>query len=66
MDKETVWKKFQCGGGARWTETKVFGSTVENSICNFSGCNCKTQVKIIGTTTDINEAREWFKRPAKR
>jgi len=62
MTKPTVWKKFECGGGARWVsvteDPALFGDT-----CNFSGCNCNTKVKNAGSTTDRTEAANWFRKP---
>jgi hypothetical protein len=57
---ETVWMKFECGGGARWTSTC---EDYAGKVCCFSGCNCGTVVKLTGKTTDRSEASAWFRRP---
>ncbi len=57
--RETTWIKFECGGGSRWTST---GVQPDRGPCNFSGCNCKTQFKAVGTTTSRDEAASWFHR----
>ena len=52
---DAIWMKFECGAGSRWV------STTENStgdICDFSGCNCGTQVKFMGDTENRSEI--WF------
>jgi hypothetical protein len=63
--KPTVWVKFECGGGARWTSIKgPMGTNYAGEVCCFSGCNCGTKVRRIGETADRDEAHDWFRRPA--
>ena len=59
-DNPTVWKKFECGAGARWTSAY---EDYAGKVCCFSGCNCGTLVKLAGETSDLNEAADWFRRP---
>lgn len=59
-DKPTTWMKFECSGGARWTSTT---QDYADEVCTFSGCNCGTKVRKVGTTTSRDEASAWFKRP---
>lgn len=59
---KTKWTKFKCGGGARWTSVM---HDYTDEICSFSGCNCGTKVKNMGTTTNVNEASAWFRIPSK-
>lgn len=56
--KPTVWQKFECGNGSRFTSVTHDHS---NEVCSFSGCNCNTHVKLIGTTRDYIEASNWLK-----
>jgi hypothetical protein len=60
-EQETVWMMFECGNGSRWTSTC---EDYHGEECNFSGCNCETSVKKIGTTMDGTVAAKWFRRPA--
>ena len=60
LPEETVWMKFECGGGARWTSTY---HNYSGEVCSFSGCNCGTLVKLAGKTSDRSEAGDWFRRP---
>jgi hypothetical protein len=65
---ETVWEKWQCGGGARWTSVHN-SPPVENlrgTICNFSGCNCGTKVTHQGYAFTVEDASNWFYRPVKQ
>ena len=59
--KPTVWTKWECSGGSRWTSAHVH--EVEGSICCFSGCNCGSVIRVVGKTSDVNEASEWFREP---
>ena len=59
-----VWIKYRCFKGAQFTAVK--GGTCEipdKSRCEFSGCNTKHQVRVIGETSDRNEAHNWFHSP---
>ena len=58
--KPTVWRKYQCGGGARWTSTN---EELDGTICNFSGCNCLTTVRKVGYAHSVDELDGWFRRP---
>lgn len=60
----TVWYKYRCGGGAQWTTTHEV-TDARFQMCNFSGCNCNTRIKLEGQTQDVNEASAWFKRPVR-
>lgn len=63
----TVWQKWQCGGGARWTSVigSPFNENLTGTICNFSGCNCGTKITDAGHA-NREEAGKWFRRPSKR
>jgi hypothetical protein len=50
-----IWMKFECGAGSRWTSTT---EDYSGYVCNFSGCNCGTRVKLVGDTDNVHE--EWF------
>lgn len=63
---QTIWFKYRCGGGARWTTIFPPGHMLEEfDVCTFSGCHCGTKAELVGTTTDRNEASDWFRRPAR-
>jgi hypothetical protein len=67
MKETTVWRKWECGGGSRWTTVVgiPYSDNLENTICNFSGCGCKTAVHGQGFT-DRSGAVAWFRRNAPR
>ena len=65
MLKPVMWKKFECGGGARWTSA-CDDPAYNGETCNFSGCGCGTKVRRVGDTFDRQEAYDWFRRPSKR
>ena len=58
--KYSIWNKWECGGGSRWTTPGPGGTNHEGTVCNVSGCNCNTLVKGMGQACDLDEAREWF------
>ena len=64
MIKPTVWNMMECPGNARWTEPdgSPFADGPE-SVCTTSGCECGGRVKLVGQTTDGDEAAKWFRRP---
>jgi hypothetical protein len=62
--KTTVWHKFQCPGGNRWTSTLTPGtSDPTGQKCEFSGCNCNGIVTYEGQTIELNDAHKWFRQP---
>jgi hypothetical protein len=59
--KYSIWNKWECGGGSRWTTPATAGGTYyEGTVCNVSGCNCNTLVKGKGQACNLDDAREWF------
>jgi hypothetical protein len=58
---DTVWYKYECGGGCRWTTIHEVTDAKEQK-CNFSGCGCGTNIKLKGQTQDRHEAYVWFRR----
>ena len=59
-----TWLKYRCYKGAQFTAVK--GGICEipdKSRCVFSGCTTKHQVRIVGETSDRNEAHNWFNNP---
>jgi len=63
ISEETVWTKYECGGGARWTSARRWLDERAGEICNFSGCGCNTPIRIAGRTSNRGEASAWFRRP---
>lgn len=61
--KYSIWNKWECGAGTRWT-TPNGGIDHEGTTCSFSGCNCNTLVKGMGQTCNVGEAREWLRKPS--
>lgn len=60
---KTVWNKFKCDHGARWTATETSFDGETTGECQFSGCQPGHKFKLIGPTSDRDEACRWFKRP---
>ena len=73
---QTVWVKWECDLGRRWTSTKrtvVHNQATTTPIvpkrvgasylieCTFSGCPPGHAEHVVGETTDIKEARAWFR-----
>ena len=60
--KQTVWNKWECGGGSRWTSVvgSPWSDNLRGTICNFSGCGCGTKVEHRGYMHDASE--NWFRR----
>jgi hypothetical protein len=67
-EKATVWQKWECGAGSRFTTVVggPFSEDLHGSICNFSGCNCGTRVKSKGYTENVAVASQWFQTPTAR
>lgn len=59
----TVWQKWQCGAGARWTSVN---HDYAGKICDFAGCGCGTAVQLMGKTADRAEAHKWFRQPPRK
>jgi hypothetical protein len=61
-DNPTVWIKYECEQGCRWTAMKgSFLDLITDDECNFSGCEPGHRVTVVGETTDSNEAHDWFR-----
>ena len=60
MKNQTIWIKYECEKGNRWTLTK--GPFQDHpGKCVFSGCETTHNFKIVGETSNVDEASEWFK-----
>ena len=63
QNKNTVWIKFKCDRGNKWTEVKgPFQSTQDGDICHFYGCTTDHKAHRISETTSPTEALDWFQR----
>lgn len=60
--RPTVWMLFQCVGGNRWSSPSEDCSM---EPCGFSGCKCHGKVTHVKSTTDLDEAHDWFHRAKK-
>ena len=61
--QKTVWIKYECDNGARWTAVKGGMCETRAGKCRFSGCPNGHNYHRAGETTNRHEAHEWFNRP---
>src|SRR4051812_31912351 len=63
---QTVWLKWECDHGARWTSVKgsPFSDEQDGTPCYFSGCTPGHLIHARGETTDVH--CDWFRRPQQR
>ena len=64
VETPTVWIKFECYKGNRWTEVKGREQSKDGDFCNFSGCSGKHKIHIKGEFVGwkAKGLYKWFRR----